>query len=116
MKIKSISDIPEALFYNLKLWTEQSITNWNIFIMIPMILALIAVVFTFYFMKKIGKSDERTNGYYKTWAYFVLMSVIVLDILFPKTYFIQQFFAYKYAISFLVGAIYLGWQYKKDFT
>lgn len=116
MKIESISDIPEALFYNLKLWADASITHWNIFVTLPMVLAIITVIASFYLIKKIGKADERTNGYYKNWAYFVLMSVIILDILFPKTYFIQQFFAYKYAISFFVGALYLGWQYKKDFT
>ena len=30
MKIKSLSDIPEAMFYPLKEWSEQSIGNFKI--------------------------------------------------------------------------------------
>ncbi|EAR63134.1 hypothetical protein B14911_05446, partial [Bacillus sp. NRRL B-14911] len=40
MEIKSISDIPNALFYPLKTWAEQSSGNWNILVGIGFLLLI----------------------------------------------------------------------------
>ena len=67
-------------------------------------------------LKTIGEPDERTNQYHKHWAYVVLMTILVCDIIFPKEYLVMQFFVYKYALAVLAGDIYFYIQYNKDFS
>ena len=102
MEIKSISDIPGAFFYPLKEWAEASSTNWNIFVGIPMVLLLVAAIAYIRLIKTIGEPDERTNQYHKHWAYVVLITILVCDIIFPIEYLVMQFFVYKYALAVLV--------------
>lgn len=116
MQIKSFSDIPEALFYSLYQWTEESIGNFNILIGVGMLLILIALVALLFLTKRIGNADERTNAIYKNWAFVLLMTIVICDIIFPKTYLILQFMTYKYIIALLVGDLYLLIKYKKDFS
>ena len=116
MEIKSISDIPGAFFYPLKEWAEASSTNWNIFVGIPMMLLLVAAIAYIRLIKTIGEPDERTNQYHKHWAYVVLITILVCDIIFPKEYLVMQFFVYKYALAVLAGDIYFYIQHNKDFS
>lgn len=44
MKIKSLNDIPEALFYPLKEWSEQSIGNFNLLVGIGFIFVMLVAV------------------------------------------------------------------------
>jgi len=116
MQIKSISDIPNAIFYPLKTWAEQSTGNWNILIGVSTLLFMCSVIFAYVFYKKIGQEDERTNKIFLKSSYYMLMAIILCDILFPKDYMWNTFFLLKYALAFLTGGIYLAVQYKKDFS
>ncbi|MGY3771686.1 hypothetical protein [Tetragenococcus solitarius] len=116
MKINSFSDIIPALFYPLKEWAESSRTNWFIFIGFGLFMLFIMITIIFYFSKKFGKDDERTDVIYKNWAYVVLLTILIGDIILPNEYLVSQFTMYKYVISFLAGNIYFLIQTKKDFN
>ncbi|MGY3777960.1 DUF2178 domain-containing protein [Isobaculum melis] len=115
MKIKSLSDLPGALFYPLKEWTEQSIGNFNLFIGLGFLFIMASAALVLFYTVKIGKSDERTTKINLTSCYCMLMSIVICDIIFPKDYLINQFFMLKYGIAFFVSGIYLLIQYRKDF-
>ncbi|TFJ38731.1 DUF2178 domain-containing protein [Carnobacterium divergens] len=115
MKIKSLSDLPEALFFPLKEWVTQSPSNLNFLVGLTMLMILIGMCLSYYLLKKIGKPDERTNEYYKKLAYVVLVVIIICDIIFPKSYMPYQFYSIKYSLAVLIGSLYLFRQYRKDF-
>ncbi|GIP23104.1 DUF2178 domain-containing protein [Paenibacillus sp. J22TS3] len=116
MKIKSISDIPNAIFYPLKSWAEQSPENWNILVGFGGLLLIGSAILTYVYYKKIGQDDERTNKIFLKSSYHVLLAIILCDIIFPNEYMWNIFFLFKYALAILAGGIYLAVQYKKDFS
>jgi hypothetical protein len=116
MEIKSISDIPNAIFYPLKSWAEQSPGNWNILVGVGFLLLMGSAIFAYVFHKKMGPADERTKNISLKSAYCVLWAILLCDIIFPKDYMWNIFFLYKYALAFLAGGIYLAIQYKKDLS
>lgn len=116
MKIKSLSDIPEALFYPVKQWVEADPVHLNILVAINMLLFIISIIAYMSLSKRIGRPDERTNAYYRNFAFAILIGLLVCEMIFPKTYMPYQVLAYKYAIALLVGDLYLFIQYKKDFS
>ncbi|SFC39404.1 hypothetical protein SAMN05443252_103203 [Bacillus sp. OV322] len=115
MKIKSISDIPDAIFYPLKSWAEQSPGNWNILIGIGFILLIIGGILTYVLQKKMGKADERTKQISLNSALIMLCGVILCDMILPKEYMWQIFLLFKYSLAFIASGIYLAVRYKKDF-
>lgn len=112
MKIESISN---TIFQPLKIWAEKSNGNWNMLIVIGIVLLLIGVMLTYVFRKKMGKPDERTNQISLRSVLIMLCAVILCDVIFPKEYMWQIFFLFKYSLAFLASGIYLAVQYKKDF-
>ena len=67
MKIKAISDIPNAAFYSLKTWAESSSMNLNMLVGIGFILIIIGAILVYFYTKKIGKEDEYSRKiYYKS--------------------------------------------------
>ncbi|WP_433747813.1 DUF2178 domain-containing protein [Falsibacillus pallidus] len=116
MKIKSISDIPNAMFYPLKSWAEQSSTNWNVLIGVGGLLLIASAIFCYIFYKKIGQDDERTHKIFLKSSYYMLLAIILCDVLFPKDYMWNMFFLFKYTLAFIAGGIYLAVQYKRDFS
>jgi membrane-associated HD superfamily phosphohydrolase len=116
MKIKSISDIPNAIFNPLKSWAEQSTGNWNILIGVGFLLFIGSAIFAYVFYKKIGQDDERTNKIFLKSSYFMLWAIILCDVIFPKDYMWNIFFLFKYALAILAGGIYMAIQYKKDLS
>ncbi|MFF2755723.1 DUF2178 domain-containing protein [Psychrobacillus sp. NPDC058041] len=116
MKIKSISDIPNAIFNPLKSWAEQSTGNWNILVGVGFLLFMGSAIFAYVFYKKIGQDDERTNKIFLKSSYFMLWAIILCDIIFPKDYMWNIFFLFKYALAILAGGIYMAIQYKKDLS
>jgi hypothetical protein len=115
MEIKSISDIPGAAFYPLKSWAEQSTDNWNILLGIGFLLLMASIVLAYVFYKKMGNEDERTINIHLKSSYFMLLTIILCDIVFPTEYMANIFFLYKYALAILAGGVYLAVQYKRDF-
>ncbi|MFO1445093.1 DUF2178 domain-containing protein [Bacillus sp. Bva_UNVM-123] len=115
MEIKSISDIPNAIFYPLKSWAEQSPGNWNILIGVGFLLLMGSAIFAYKFHKKMGPDDERTNKISLKSCYCMFLAIVLCDIIFPKDYMWNIFFMFKYTLVFLAGGIYLAVQYKKDF-
>ena len=115
MKIKSLSDIPEALFYPLKEWSEQSIGNFNLLVGIGFLFVMFSTIFVVTYSIKIGKADERTTLIILKGAQIMLFAIIACDILFPKDYLVNQFFMFKYGNAFFVSGLYLFIQYRKDF-
>jgi hypothetical protein len=116
MNIKSLSDIPEAVFYPLKTWADQSIGNFNLFIGLSFLFVVISAIFVITYSIKIGRSDERTTLISLKSAYAVLVAIIVCDMIFPRNYLINQFFMLKYGIACFTGGMYLFLQYRKDFN
>ena len=116
MQIKSISDIPNAIFYPLKSWAEQSTGNWNILVGVGGLLLIGSGILAYVFYKKIGQEDERTNKIYLKSSYYMLWAIILCDIIFPKDYMWNIFFMFKYMLAFLAAGIYLAVRYKKDLT
>lgn len=116
MKIKSISDIPNAIFYPLKSWAEQSSGNWNILVGVGGLLLIGSAIFAYVFYKKIGQDDERTNKIFLKSSYCMLWTIILCDMIFPKDYMWNIFFMFKYTLAFLAAGIYLAVQNKKDFS
>ncbi len=115
MKINSISDIPNALFYPLKSWAEQSPGNWNMLIGSGFVLLFVGIILTYVFHRKMGETDERTMHISLKSALITLYVVILCDIIFPKEYMWQVFFLFKYSLAFVASGIYLAARYKKDF-
>lgn len=115
MKIKSISDINDAIFHSLRSWAEQSPGNWNILIGSGFVLLLVGGILTYLFQKKMGKADERTTPISLKSTLIMLSVVILCDIVFPKEYMWQIFILFKYSLAFLASGIYLAVRYKKDF-
>ncbi|KOS68937.1 hypothetical protein AEA09_10520 [Lysinibacillus contaminans] len=116
MEIKSISDIPNAIFYPLKSWAEQSTGNWNILVGVGFLLLIGSAIFAYVFYKKIGQDDERTNKIFLKSSYYMLLAIILCDMIFPNDYMWNIFFLFKYALAILAGGIYMAVQYKKDFS
>ncbi|WIY58937.1 DUF2178 domain-containing protein [Bacillus arachidis] len=116
MEIKSISDIPNAIFYPLKSWAEQSTGNWNILVGIGYLLLMGSLIFAYVFYKKIGKDDERTNTIFLKSSCFMLCAIMLCDIIFPKDYMSNVFYLFKYALAILAAGICMAIQYKKDFS
>lgn len=115
MKIKSLSDIPEAMFYPLKEWSEQSIGNFNLLVGIGFIFVMFSAIFVVTYSIKMGKSDERTLLISLKSAYIMLVAIIACDMFFPRGYLVNQFFMFKYGIACFVSGLYLFLQYRKDF-
>ncbi|AUZ26682.1 DUF2178 domain-containing protein [Bacillus subtilis] len=113
---KFFSDIHNSIFSPLKSWAEHSPGNWNILIGVGFLLLMGSLIFTYVFYKKIGKDDERTNKIFLKSSSYMLAAIILCDMIFPKDYMWTIFFLYKYALAFLAAGIYLGVQYKKDFS
>jgi len=116
MEIKSISDIPNAFFYPLKSWAEQSTGNWNILVGVGFLLLMGSAIFVYVFGKKMGPKDERTNKIYLKSTYCMFCAIILCDMIFPNDYMWNIFLVFKYGLAFLAGGIYLAIQYKKDFS
>ncbi|MGD6795033.1 DUF2178 domain-containing protein [Metabacillus indicus] len=116
MQIKSVSDIPDALFYPLKSWAEQSAGNWNILIGTGGLLLTASMIFVYVYYKRIGKDDERTNKIFLKSFYYMLCAIILCDMIFPKDYMWNIFFMFKYTLAFLAAGIYMAVQYRRDFT
>ncbi|HRM12855.1 MAG TPA: hypothetical protein PLV47_07825 [Flavobacterium sp.] len=114
MKIRSLADIPAALFYPLKEWTESSITNFNLFIGIITIFLFVSIFFVVVFSMKIGKSDERSSMINLKSMYCALVILITCDIFLPNTYLVNQFLIIKYGLASLGAGFYLMLQYRKD--
>jgi len=101
MVIKSLSDIPSALFYLL--------------LGIGMLLLIFGIALVYVYTKKIGKEDEHSQKIYYISVNAMLLTIVFLDILFPKDYMWNQFFLYKYALAFIVSGLSLVYQYRKQF-
>ncbi|MDM7642627.1 DUF2178 domain-containing protein [Leuconostoc citreum] len=114
MKINSLSDLPDALFYPLKKWSEQSIGNYNLLVGIGFIFVMFSAAFVITYSIKTGKSDERTTLISLKSAYFMLIVIIACDLFFPKGYLVNQFFMLKYGMACFVSGLYLWFQSRKD--
>ncbi|KRL56429.1 hypothetical protein [Furfurilactobacillus rossiae] len=115
MQIKSLSDIPDALFWPLKQWAEQSNLNFNILVGTGTLLLIFIMLAGYFMMRKIGKiQDERTATIYLTAASIMLSTSFICDIIFPNDYLINQFRMIKYIVMMLSGLIYLVVTYRKE--
>ncbi|MCF6419733.1 MAG: DUF2178 domain-containing protein [Furfurilactobacillus sp.] len=115
MQIKSLSDIPDALFWPLKQWVEQSNLNLNILVGFSLILIVLITLGWSIMTRKIGKvQDERTAKIYLTASSIMLSANLACDIIFPTDYLMNQFRMIKYIIMFLAGLIYLFTKYRKE--
>lgn len=113
---KFFSDIHNAMFTPLKTWAEQSTGNWNLLIVVGLLLVMSSAIFALVFHMKMGPNDERTNNISLKNAYCVLCVIILCDLIFPKEYMWNIFFMFKYGLAFLAGGIFLAIQYKKDLS
>ena len=116
MKIKAISDIPNAAFYSLKTWAESSSTNLNMLVGIGFILIIIGAILVYFYTKKIGKEDEYSRKIYYKSTVAMLWTIVICDIIFPKTYMWNQFFMFKYALALIIAGISMSLQYRKEFS
>ncbi|MDT2388976.1 hypothetical protein ABQD95_14355, partial [Enterococcus avium] len=105
MKIKAISDIPNAAFYSLKTWAESSSTNLNMLVGIGFILIIIGAILVYFYTKKIGKEDEYSRKIYYKSTVAMLWTIVICDIIFPKTYMWNQFFMFKYALALIIAGL-----------
>lgn len=115
LKIKSISDIPNAVFYPLKNWATSSTNNWNILIGAGIFLLVLGGVLIWSYSKKIGREDEYSQKIYYRACISMLLTIVFCDIVFPKTYMWNQFFLFKYALAFTISGISMAINYRKDF-
>lgn len=116
MKVNSISDtITNTIFSPLKSWAEHSQANWNILIGIGFVLLFVGVILTIVLLRKMGKTDERTNQIALKGCLCMLIGLVLCDTIFPKEYMWQIFFLFKYSIATLASGIYLAIRYIKDF-
>ncbi|HAT55716.1 MAG TPA: DUF2178 domain-containing protein [Lactobacillus sp.] len=115
MQVKSLSDIPDFIFWPLKKWTGQSNLNFNILVGICTLLTIFLLVAGYFMMRKIGKiEDERTATIYLAAASIMLSTSFICDIIFPSDYLIEQFRMIKYIVMMLAGLIYLVATYRKE--
>lgn len=114
MKIHSISDIPNWLFFPIKQWVDQSHAHLEIFMGIAILIALASFFVTWIMVKKIGRQDERTAPIYLKSLEAGFIVLLICEFLFPNDYLIDQFRLYKYAFSLLAGGIYLLKDYQKE--
>ncbi|NMO94936.1 DUF2178 domain-containing protein [Paenibacillus lemnae] len=113
---KFMSGIHNAIFDPLKSWAEQSAGNWNILIGVGFLLLFGSAIFAYVFYKKIGQGDERTNTIFLKSSYFMLLTIMLCDMIFPKDYMWNIFFLFKYGLAILAGGVYMAVQYKKDLS
>ncbi|TCO68095.1 6-aminohexanoate hydrolase [Marinisporobacter balticus] len=102
-------------------WMDSSVYNFNIFVGITTILAIISIIAMFYFYKQIGKPDERTSIIYlkvSTTMFSTLVCAIAVYISWVDSNIIyfRQYLLFIFSISLLAGAIMSAIQYKKDFS
>lgn len=114
MEISNLNNIPGSLFYLLKNWSEQSVGNYNLLIVIAFAFVMLSSIFLIYICLKIGRSDERTLLINLKGAYVMLVAIILCDMIFPKSYLVHQFFMLKYGIACFAAAFYLAMTYRKD--
>ncbi|WP_052004619.1 hypothetical protein [Agrilactobacillus composti] len=107
MKIHSISDIPDWLFFPIKQWVEQNQTHFNIFIGVATLMVLFTLGSSWILVKKIGKQDERTTPIYLQSMKMGLITLLICEAIFPVHYLILQFRLYKYGFALLVVVLYL---------
>ncbi|PRS28115.1 DUF2178 domain-containing protein [Bacillus sp. FSL K6-4563] len=110
------ASLTNTIFYPLKTWVETSTGNWNMLLGIGFAMLSVGLILTFIFLKRIGKSDERTNQITLKCCLYMLFGVILCDVIFPKEYMWQIFFLFKYSIVVLASGVYLAVRYKKDFS
>ncbi|WP_338048997.1 DUF2178 domain-containing protein [Pontibacillus halophilus] len=108
------SDFQSAIYQPLRTWAEQSTGNWNILIGLGFSLVMGSVILTFTFYKMIGTEDERTSYILLKCSSFILLTIVLCDTLFPKDYMWTIFFLFKYGLAFLVGAMSMAIQYRRD--
>ncbi|TGB01097.1 DUF2178 domain-containing protein [Halobacillus salinus] len=116
MNDKLLPKIHNAIFSPLRSWAEQSSGNWNILLGIGFLLLIVSIIFAYVFYKKIGTEDERTNTIFLKSSFFMLLTVIFCDMVFPKEYMWNIFFLFKYGFAILAGGLFMAIQYRRDFT
>lgn len=108
------TDLSNTVFEPLRMWAEESTSNWNILVGIGFLLVVVGIILLYIFTKKIGREDERTSPIYLKSASIMLLVIVLLDIFFPKEYMWQIFFLFKYSIAFLLSGFYLAIRYNID--
>ncbi|AUV71616.1 hypothetical protein [Lactiplantibacillus plantarum] len=115
MESRNLSNLSGAIFYSLKEWSEQSVSNFNILIAISFAFLMVSCAFCVICFIKIGRADERTTVISLKGAYAMLIVIVVCDMIFPRTYLVNQFFMFKYGIACFVSGMYAWLQCRKDF-
>lgn len=101
-------------------WMDSSIYNFNIFVGVTMVLAVISIIGLVYFYSKMGKPDERTYiinlKILKTMfrSLIVLLGIYISWVDKDIIYF-RQYLIFIITLTFFIGAITAAIQYKKDF-
>lgn len=97
-------------------WAEQSVGNYNKLIGLLFVLLIASFIFCAIEVIRMGWSDERTTVISLKASYIMLVIIVFLDVLLPKTYMWHVFFMFKYFMAFAAAGIYLAIKHRKDFS
>lgn len=101
-------------FNALNEWSEKSTGNYNLLIGIGFLLVMISSITLVYFLIKLGQQDERTTKIHLNVCCYMLVTIVLCDLFFPKEYMQNILFLFKYALAFSISLIYLLKKYKQD--
>ncbi len=102
-------------------WMDSSVYNFNMFVGITAILAIISIIAILYFYKKIGKPDERTSIIYlkvsnTMFSTLVLLIAIYISLVDSTIIYFRQYLIFIFSISLLSGAVMSAIQYKREIS
>ena len=91
-------------------WMASSVYNFNIFVGITTILAIISLVAIFYFCNKIGKPDERTSIIYfkisnTMFSTLILLIAVYISWVDSTTIYFRQYLIFIFSLSLFSGAV-----------
>lgn len=102
----------------LDIWLGN-INNFNLFVGIQMVIALVSVAVVLFYTHKIGKADERTiHIQYKIFRamFYTLFTAIMLVYtqVSAEMHFIRQYISMAMTLSIAAGAIASAYYYHRD--
>ncbi|EGO9139016.1 DUF2178 domain-containing protein, partial [Enterococcus faecalis] len=100
-------------FNALNEWSEKSIGNYNLLIGVGFLLVMISSITLVYLLLKLGQRDERTTKIHLNVCCYMLVTIVLCDLFFPKEYMQNILFLFKYALAFSISLIYLLKKYKQ---
>ena len=100
----------QGMLENIDKWLSASTSNYYSFLLVSGLVIVASFVVVWYFGRKIGKADERTNSIYAKISMDMLFALVILSMIFIANItknldHIQQLYMPFLALTCAVGAV-----------